>query len=115
MSVSLFIYDAVWGGRSDSRPLFRGGERCVNSRLGCSACHSIMNPLGFALENFDAVGRFRDKERDKPIDATGSYETRSGEVVKFAGAKELARFLANSEETQFAFAQQAFHHFAKQP
>jgi hypothetical protein len=36
-------------------------------------------------------------------------------VVKFSGAKELARFLATSEETQYAFAQQAFHHFAKQP
>ena len=49
-----------------------------------------MNPLGFALENFDAVGRYREKERDKPIDASGSYETRSGNMVKFAGAKELA-------------------------
>ncbi|MCI0700126.1 MAG: DUF1592 domain-containing protein [Planctomycetia bacterium] len=81
----------------------------------CASCHSIMNPLGFALENFDAVGRFRAKERDKPIDPTGSYETRTGETVKFTGAKELAKFLANSEETHFAFAQQAFHYFVKQP
>jgi hypothetical protein len=36
-------------------------------------------------------------------------------VVKFNGAKELAKFLANSEETHYAFAQQAFHHFVKQP
>ncbi|MBN9120352.1 MAG: DUF1592 domain-containing protein [Planctomycetes bacterium] len=81
----------------------------------CSACHNVMNPLGFALENFDAVGRFRAKERDKPVDATGSYETRAGTVAKFTGAKELAKFLASSEETQYAFAQQAFHHYAKQP
>lgn len=81
----------------------------------CSSCHSIMNPLGFALENFDAVGRYRDKERDKPIDASGSYETRAGTTAKFAGAKELAEFLANSEETQYAFAQQAFHFYVKQP
>ena len=81
----------------------------------CASCHTIMNPLGFALENFDAVGRFRAKEREKAIDATGSYETRSGQIAKFAGGKELAQFLANSEETQYAFAQQAFHHFAKQP
>jgi cytochrome c553 len=81
----------------------------------CSSCHSIMNPLGFALENFDAVGRFRDKERDKPIDASGGYETRAGTTAKFTGAKELAKFLAGSEETQFAFAQQAFHFYVKQP
>jgi hypothetical protein len=81
----------------------------------CASCHTIMNPLGFTLENFDAVGRFRDKERDKPIDATGSYETRAGTVAKFAGAKELAKFLAGSDETHAAFVQQAFHHFVKQP
>ena len=74
-----------------------------------------MNPLGFALENFDAVGRFREKEREKPINSSGGYETRAGGTAKFAGAKELAKFLANSEETQYAFAQQAFHHFVKQP
>jgi hypothetical protein len=74
-----------------------------------------MNPLGFALENFDAVGRYREKEHAKPIDATGAYETRAGGTAKFTGAKELARFLAASEETQYAFAQQAFHHFVKQP
>jgi hypothetical protein len=74
-----------------------------------------MNPLGFALENFDAVGRFRDKERGKPVDAAGSYETRAGTTAKFTGAKELAKFLAGSEETQYAFAQQAFHFYVKQP
>jgi hypothetical protein len=81
----------------------------------CSSCHSVMNPLGFALENFDAVGRYREKERDKAIDATGSYETRAGTIAQFTGARELAKFLAASEETQYAFAQQAFHFYVKQP
>jgi hypothetical protein len=81
----------------------------------CAGCHSVMNPLGFAFEHFDAVGRFREKDRAKPIDATGSYETRAGATAKFAGAKELAKFLANSEETQYSFAQQMFHYYAKQP
>jgi hypothetical protein len=81
----------------------------------CSSCHGIMNPLGFALENFDAVGAYRDKERGKPIDPSGRYEARSGTMVNFTGAKELANFLASSEETQYAFAQQTFHHFVKQP
>jgi hypothetical protein len=81
----------------------------------CMSCHGVMNPLGFTLENFDAVGRYRVKENTKPIDASGGYETRAGATVKFTGAKELAKFLAASEETQYAFAQQAFHHFVKQP
>ena len=83
--------------------------------MACAGCHTIMNPLGFALENYDAVGRYREKENTKPIDVSGTYEQRSGTVTKFVGAKELANFLANSDETHYAFAQQAFHHYVKQP
>ena len=83
--------------------------------MACSGCHTIMNPLGFALENYDAVGRYREKEDAKLIDVSGSYEERSGAVTKFTGAKELAKFLANSDEVHYAFAQQAFHHYVKQP
>ncbi len=81
----------------------------------CAGCHTIMNPLGFALENFDAVGRFREQDNKKIVDASGSYDTRAGTTTTFTGAKELAKFLASSDETQYAFAQQAFHYFVKQP
>ncbi len=39
----------------------------------CNACHSVMDPLGFALDNFDAVGRWRDRDRytGEPVDASG--------------------------------------------
>ena len=39
----------------------------------CNACHGVIDPLGFALENFDAVGRWRVKDREAgaPIDASG--------------------------------------------
>src|SRR5690606_40225321 len=39
----------------------------------CNACHAIIDPLGFALENFDATGRWRDIDRDTrtAIDASG--------------------------------------------
>jgi hypothetical protein len=37
----------------------------------CAGCHNRMDPVGFALENFDAVGRWRELEEDKPVDATG--------------------------------------------
>lgn len=81
----------------------------------CQVCHSKINALGFALENFDAVGRYRTEENSKPIDATGSYITRSGAEVKFDGARELAEFLATSDDSHQAFVDRAFQHFVKQP
>jgi cytochrome c553 len=81
----------------------------------CMVCHETINPLGFALENFDAVGRFRREEQGKPIDSSGAYQTRSGQVEKFNGVRELANFLASSDEVYSAFIEQLFHHLIKQP
>jgi hypothetical protein len=81
----------------------------------CITCHGIMNPLGFSLEHFDAVGRYREMERDKRIDSSGSYETRSGELKAFNGARELATFLAQSPEVHTAFVNQMFQFLVKQP
>src|SRR5262249_50068317 len=80
----------------------------------CMACHGIINPLGFSLEHFDAVGRFRAQDNARPIDATGSYQTRAGKTVTVTGARALADFLATSEEVQESFAEQLFHHLVQQ-
>ena len=85
------------------------------SPQACVACHGIVNPLGFTLERFDAIGRVREEERGKPVDASGGYHARDGRDVTFAGAADLARFLADSPEAHAAFVAQAFHHFVKQP
>ena len=37
----------------------------------CASCHSRMDPIGFAMENFDALGRWRDRDAAGPIDASG--------------------------------------------
>lgn len=37
----------------------------------CASCHQKMDPLGFALENFDGIGKWRDKDGERPVDATG--------------------------------------------
>ncbi|MFO1044025.1 MAG: DUF1592 domain-containing protein [Planctomycetaceae bacterium] len=81
----------------------------------CQSCHSLINPLGFTLEHFDAVGRFRDVEQGKPIDATGTYVTRTGQRKTFENLHQLAEFLAGSEETHGAFVDQLFHKLIKQP
>ena len=81
----------------------------------CANCHGLINSLGFALENFDAVGRFRETEEEKSIDATGQYVQHNGELIRFAGARELAEFMARSDETHRAFGRQLFHHMTQQP
>ncbi|HEU5119084.1 MAG TPA: DUF1592 domain-containing protein, partial [Isosphaeraceae bacterium] len=81
----------------------------------CAKCHTMINALGFSLEHFDAVGRYQEKEKDRAIDASGSYETLSGEKVTFDGAPGLADFLCSSPEVQDAFAEAMFHHLVKQP
>jgi hypothetical protein len=81
----------------------------------CQVCHQKINSLGFALEAFDAAGRFREQEKDQPIDALGSYVTRVGDTVEFDGARQLGDFLASSEDCHRAFVESAFEHFVKQP
>ena len=81
----------------------------------CQSCHAMINPLGFTLEHFDAVGRFRKDENGKPVDASGAYRTRNGELLKFNGVNDLAKFLADSPETHSAFVEQLFHFLVKQP
>jgi hypothetical protein len=81
----------------------------------CMTCHGIINPLGFTLEQFDAVGRLRDEDRGQPVDVSGSYQTRSGRTVTIEGARELAQFLATSDDAHASFTEQLFHHLVQQP
>ncbi|HET6882784.1 MAG TPA: DUF1592 domain-containing protein [Pirellulales bacterium] len=81
----------------------------------CATCHSIINPLGFPLEHYDALGRYRSEEKGRPIDDGGAYQTLTGQTIEVHGARELAAFLAANEETQAAFVEQLFHYLVKQP
>jgi cytochrome c553 len=81
----------------------------------CMACHGIINPLGFTLEHFDAVGQYREKDNGKPIDASGTYRTRSGTTATLKDARDLAKFLIDSDEAQTAFTEQMFHQLVQQP
>jgi len=85
------------------------------SPASCITCHAMINPLGFPLEHFDAAGRFRTEERGRPVNATGSYRTQTGDQATFTGVRQMAEFLAASEETHAAFVEQLFQHTVKQP
>jgi cytochrome c553 len=80
----------------------------------CISCHGVINPLGFSLEHFDAVGRYREKDNAKPVNSAGAFTTRDGKTAAFTGARELAEFLAKSEEVQEAFVEQLFHFLVQQ-
>jgi mono/diheme cytochrome c family protein len=60
----------------------------------CAGCHARMDPIGFAMENFDAIGRWRDRDGDQPIDATGVFP----EGTKFEGIPGLKRELLRQPE-----------------
>jgi hypothetical protein len=60
----------------------------------CAACHTIMDPLGLALENFDLVGRWRDQEDGHPIDA----QTETTDGTKLDGPADLRRALLSRSD-----------------
>lgn len=63
----------------------------------CASCHARMDPIGFALENFDAIGTWREKEGESSIDPSGKLL--SGE--SFNGAVELSKILATGKRADF--------------
>ncbi len=81
----------------------------------CQGCHAMINNLGFTLEQFDAIGRYRTEEYSKPIDSTGFYQAPDGETTPLGGLKDLADFTAESGETHTALVEQLFHYMVKQP
>jgi len=105
----------------DLHPHLSTRERVAlqTSSVACQTCHTMINPLGFALEEFDPIGRYRTAEIrgdvQKPIDASGSYLPREGPQATFRGARELAATIASSRDAQEAFVQSLFHALIKQP
>jgi hypothetical protein len=71
-------------------------ERVAQHRANpaCSGCHQLMDPVGFSLENYDAVGRWRTVEEGKPVDASGSLP----DGTQFEGPSGLQRALLSRPE-----------------
>jgi Protein of unknown function (DUF1592)./Protein of unknown function (DUF1588)./Protein of unknown function (DUF1585). len=60
----------------------------------CAGCHSRIDPMGFALENYDVVGRWRDQDAGKPVDNAGEMP----DGTKFAGPDELKAVLLDHKD-----------------
>ena len=63
----------------------------------CAACHKMMDPLGFALENFDAVGQWRTRDGKDEINAVGKFP----DGTQFNGVGDLRKLLATERCDQF--------------
>lgn len=64
----------------------------------CSTCHeTFINPLGFAFENYDAIGQWRDTDNGQPVDAADTFQI-DGKEVAYSNAVELSSVLAESTD-----------------
>ncbi|HVJ15745.1 MAG TPA: DUF1592 domain-containing protein [Polyangiaceae bacterium] len=75
----------------------------------CAGCHSLIDPLGFAFENYDGIGTFRTMEAGKLIDASGEL-TATDIDGTFVGAGELSKKLATSPQVRDCLAQHWFNY-----
>jgi hypothetical protein len=75
-------------------------ERLTTHRTNpaCASCHAMFDPLGFALENFDATGRWRTTDGGSPIDATGTFT----DGTRFNGPVELRAGLLKYRDAYYA-------------
>ena len=86
----------------DLPPATKGAQaRTVRERVEqhrsnpvCAACHNVMDPLGFALEHYDAIGRYRASDDGRPIDASGV----TPDGVKFEGLAGLRDLMDDRRE-----------------
>lgn len=71
-------------------------ERLAEHRANpaCASCHNLMDPIGFSLENFDAIGRWREHEDGAALDASGGFPDGS----QFSGVEGLEQALLKRPE-----------------
>jgi hypothetical protein len=72
----------------------------------CKTCHALFDGLGFAMENYDPIGRFRTMDKNKPVDPTGSVPLPSGPTLQFKNFVDLIDQLGNSPDVYQCFSSQ---------
>ena len=71
-------------------------EALVGHRVNpdCKACHETIDPIGFGLENYDAIGRWREYQNDKLVDSSGVLP----DGTKFSTPQELKKILMQRKD-----------------
>lgn len=80
----------------------------------CMSCHGVINPLGFSLENFDAIGRWRTKDNNKPVNPVAEFSDEQGKLVHLTGPRDIAEYVADNPSGHRAFIRNLFNHTVKQ-
>lgn len=81
----------------DREPTLRESLELHRANPLCNSCHNRMDPLGLAMENFNALGMWREKERGQTIDAVGKLITGEG----FTNIVELKKIIATNRKEDF--------------
>ena len=77
-------------------------------------CHALVNAPGYALENFDAIGAWRDTDNGEPVDPTGTFRM-DGDTTAVNGPIDLATQLAESDATGACYLTQWYRYgFARE-
>jgi len=71
----------------------------------CATCHQLIDPIGFAFENYDGVGHYRTTDNGQSVDASGTVQ-RGSQTLKFKDAIELMPELAASDDVRSCMATQ---------
>jgi hypothetical protein len=82
-----------------------------SQRPQCAGCHALMDPPGFAFEQYDHTGRYRTTETGKPVDASGMLTGAGAEDGRFANAVELAGRLARAAVVEDCFSRHALRYW----
>jgi hypothetical protein len=95
-----------------AKPATAGGttrERFAeHSQNECArGCHTLMDPLGFAFEHYDGIGRYRTMDNNQPVDSTGMISL-DGVDHAFTDAVQLTKILSTSDTVRSCFAKQWF-------
>src|SRR5258708_14006328 len=79
---------------SDPMSMFRQTMEALRRQPMCASCRGLMDPMGFAMENFDATAQYRTMDNGHPIDSTGTLDG-----VAFSNLADLAADLHKSKST----------------
>lgn len=80
------------------------------SAAACAACHKVFDPMGMALEGYDAIGQYRTQENGTPVDASGALVGAGASDGPVTGGVALAQALAASPTVHECFARQVFRY-----
>lgn len=99
----------------ESYPALQTTERAriesATGEKGCAGCHKVIDPFGFALENYDAIGRWRTRDNGHPIDASILIDYLDEDAVKTTGPVEALKAFTSSAMFKQCFVRQLFRYY----